>query len=800
MKEKIMNSLTSYRATLFLLVIYALLMAAATIVEKFYGTSVAKVLIYYSPLFFLIQLLLCVAFVRTSIRKRLFTKKKWHYSLVHAAFIVILAGAGVTHLWAKEGLVHLREGEKSHTFWLKENNVQVDLPFELELQDFKLIRYPGSASPSSYESFLKIHTPDGERQAKVYMNNVLDIEGYRFFQASYDADERGTILSVSYDSMGRNITYFGYLGLFIGLVACLLSPNSRFMNARRRLGKLAHSVMLAVILNLLFSINCMANDIPQQHLDAFGRLSMQSASGRMIPVNTFAEELVKKFDMQDVLSIRPEQWILELLTDSPKWASTPIIPVGNTNIKLKYGWTKDRISYRDAFSEDGNYLLADEIITIHHKSPEQRNAYDKDMIKLDEHINILHQLFNYQLLRIFPSPNGAVNNLWLAAGDDMSIVNPTASDSIKTLSDSYIKTIQASMNSGKWSGADKALEAIRKYQINHGAHLIDDNKITAEIIFNKYSFLNLCKKIYLIFGGLLLLFTFYFWFNSEKNYLQKVKLVLMHCVGAGLLMHTVALILRCYISGYAPWSNSYETMVSMAWIATMGGLLFARRDSMTCALATLLGGIALFVSELNWMDPQITPLVPVLKSPWLMFHVAALMASYGLLGISCFIGAISLILSRFSGNNKIINIQAKRLTLINEMLQIMGLAFMVIGIFLGAIWANESWGRYWGWDPKETWALISMIVYAAILHARWFYSKDKDNDRLFNLLSLWGFLSVLMTYFGVNYFLSGMHSYGNTSGLSGTNVTLWISCALFFLIPSVWAYYPPRKSPTEFIK
>lgn len=232
-------------------------------------------------------------------------------------------------------------------------------------------------------------------------------------------------------------------------------------------------------------------------------------------------------------------------------------------------------------------------------------------------------------------------------------------------------------------------------------------------------------------------------------------------------------------------------MVSIAWVSAMGGILFSKRDSMTCALATLLGGIALFVSELNWMDPQITPLVPVLKSPWLMFHVAALMASYGLLGICCLIGTINLVLTKFSVKYEIISIQIKRLTLINEMLLIIGLIFMVIGIFLGAVWANESWGRYWGWDPKETWTLISMIVYAFILHIHWFYPTT--NFKRFNLLSQLGFLSVLMTYFGVNYFLNGMHSYGNTSSLSSVNIAIFIAVILFFTIPGIIAYYPSKN-------
>lgn len=413
------------------------------------------------------------------------------------------------------------------------------------------------------------------------------------------------------------------------------------------------------------------------------------------------------------------------------------------------------------------------------------------MIKLDERINIMHQLFNFQLMRIFPSPGGKANNLWLAAGDDLSIVDPITSDTIKSMFDNYRRSVQMGQDKKIWVEADKALEIIDQYQKTHGSHLINERKIKAEIIYNKYNFLDICKKIDFIVGGLLLILTFYSWFYPNSHFLKRVKILLIFCIGIGLLIHSCTLILRWYISGYAPWSNSYETMISISLVSVMGGILFSKRDSMTCALATLLGGIALFVSELNWMDPQITPLVPVLKSPWLMFHVAALMASYGLLGICCLIGTINLILTKFSVKYEIISIQIKRLTLINEMLLIIGLIFMVIGIFLGAVWANESWGRYWGWDPKETWALISMIVYSFILHIHWFYPIT--NSRRFNLLSQLGFLSVLMTYLGVNYFLNGMHSYGNVSSLSSVNIAILIAVISFFTVPGVIAFYPFKK-------
>jgi cytochrome c-type biogenesis protein CcsB len=200
-------------------------------------------------------------------------------------------------------------------------------------------------------------------------------------------------------------------------------------------------------------------------------------------------------------------------------------------------------------------------------------------------------------------------------------------------------------------------------------------------------------------------------------------------------------------------------MVYVSWASVFAGLLFVRRSTITFALAILFAGIILFVSGLNWMDPQINLLVPVLKSPWLMFHVAIIVAAYGFFGISCLTGITNLIMQSIGGKKHSMLVErVKELTIINEMSLWIGLALMSIGTFLGAVWANESWGRYWGWDPKETWALITIVVYAICLHLR--LVKKWDNVRLFNLASVIAFLSVLMTYFGVNYFLSGMHSYG----------------------------------------
>lgn len=795
MKEKLYRFLASYKATILLMLLYAFLMALATVIEKNQGTPVAKAIIYYSPLFLLLQLALVVNFLCVTIRHRLFSSGKWVYLLLHGAFVVILTGALLTHLFGQEGMMHLREGEKSDLIMMKSGDGQTGhtLPFEVELIDFELIRYPGSQSPSSYESKLRLHVDGEKTDKKIYMNNVLDLKGYRFFQASYDADEKGTILSVSYDVAGRTVTYCGYALLFIALLACFLEKNSRF----RKLGRQLNSLRFLVLSGSLCLLGCAsyANAhslvIPASHAERFGALPMQSINGRIIPVNTFASEVLRKLQAgQTVDGLTSDQFLLSLLVAPTEWAHKPLIKIEEPEIVQYYNWQQGRISYRDAFDAAGFYKLGEKVEEAYVKSPEARTRFDKELMKLDEKINTLHQLFNFQLVRLFPISTDTVYHRWHAPGDDLADLSAEDSLSVISLFRQYRTEVQKAVATGEWSKADSALEAIHQYQQKNNTGLdISADKIQAEINYNKQNLLSHCKKGYLILGGLLLVFSFSGWIRrNEKTWEKRVRTLLSVGVLLCFVLHTYSLGMRWYISGYAPWSNSYETMVCLAWASVLGGLLFAKRSFIAFSLATLFGGVVLFVSGLNWMDPQITPLVPVLKSPWLMFHVATLIAAYGFLGISCMIGTTNLIASAFitRQNRDLLSARITQLSIINEMSLLIGLALMTVGIFLGAIWANESWGRYWSWDPKETWALITTIVYAAVLHIRWFWKKE--NDRLFNLLSQLAFLSVLMTYFGVNYLLSGMHSYGSNAGLSALPWWVYLLCVLFFLLPGIAAY------------
>lgn len=795
MKGRILKTLSSSVTTVILLLLYAAGLAVATFVEKYQGTSLARSLVYHSPLFFILQMLLVVNFVATAIRRRWIRKGKWGFLLTHFALIVILTGALTTFLFGQEGIMHLREGETSNQILVRGEGGDAvhTLPFSVELKHFTLTRYPGSSSPSSFESQVVVHV-DGERRLeRIYMNNVLDVRGYRFFQSSYDQDERGTVLSVNSDVTGRRITYAGYALLLLGFVFSMLGRESRFMRLHFRLKALRNAakagcVWLAIA-GTPFSVEAKEDasylvqtvqryKVSREHAEKFGALPVQSGSGRMMPVNTLSSEILRKLHRADKFgSLSPDQFLLSLLAMPEMWMRVPLIAVSNAELVRCYGLTPGACAYIEAFDADGNYKLQEKLEEAYGREPALRTRFDRDLMKLDEQMNLFSQLIHRQRLNLFPR-EGDPDQKWYAPGDDLSVFEGKDSMFVSRIMDWYLSEVEEGMKSGDWTKADEIAGMIHTYQQAKGGGAdISPERIQTELKYNRLQVFRSCKTGYLALGGLLLLCSFVMLFRRSR-WLRAAVAIL----GAGVLVvfhfHMAGMAMRWYIGGYAPWSNSYETMVYVAWATVCGGLFFARRSVMTLALATLLGGIVLFVSGLSWMDPQITPLVPVLKSPWLMFHVAVIVAAYGFFGIGCLLGLTNLSLMAVAGRRNAVVLKARiaELSILNEMALWVGLAFMTVGTFLGAVWANESWGRYWGWDPKETWALITVVCYAAVTHLH--LLRRQYSPWLFNLSSVLAFATVLMTFFGVNYFLSGMHSYGQNDGIQGVSAYLYGALAV----------------------
>lgn len=561
-----------------------------------------------------------------------------------------------------------------------------------------------------------------------------------------------------------------------------------------------------------FHQNNLPNPLPltEEEVAHFGRLLVQTPQGRIEPIDTYASELLRKLYHRDhYQQLDGICWLIHLLADPVRWVHEPLLELGNKSLRAELLQANGRqstnhsnkhIALADLFTDQGAYIPAQRVETAYAKPAKIRNKRDKELIKLDEKVNILYGLITGHMLAIFPStalplpsstdtlsrttahternstapdspldsqPGIATARLrWYSTGDDLHGLPASDSAFIVTALRNYLTALS---DTNRMAAEQRIglLHTLEQYQQSHAAGTLPSlAQINAEIFYNHADIFRTAFRGYLILGFLLLVAIFC------RPQLQRNKLLFVHLprllIALILLLflwQSIGLGLRWYISGRAPWTNAYESMVYVGWITVLAGLLFARRSTLTLALATLMGGVVLFVSNLNWLDPQITPLVPVLKSYWLMIHVSVITASYGFFGIGAITGLAALIAI-------ILGRPQRELRIIGELTLLIGLVLLAAGIFLGAIWANESWGRYWGWDPKETWALITLLVYAFITHSH--HIPRLNNDYAFAAMSLTAIASVLMTFFGVNYYLSGLHAYGGSGEISLAPVIIGI--------------------------
>jgi len=656
----------------------------------------------------------------------------------------------------------------------------IKLPFAIKLTDFQLDRYPGSQSPMSYASEVVLIDKEQhiEEPFRIFMNHVLDHRNYRFFQSSYDQDEKGTVLSVNHDP-GTLPTYIGYLMLAIGLFGSLFVKGGRF----RQLGSLAKRAAeekeklaagLVAALLLVFApqsakadTNPMIKQITafdKAHADKFGRLITQDTGGRMKPIDTLSTEILHKINRGDaILGLNANQILLSMMLMPEAWRDIKMIRTSNPAINkiIGIGENEKTAAFNQFFEnpeEMAGYKLNKYVDEAIRKAPGKRDKFDKAVLQVDERVNVAYMVYTGALLNIWPDISDA-NHKWVATIDAINSFPPQESMVVRYLAVQWFSAIDEAVKSGDWSKADKALTAIAEHQRKAGASVYpDQGKIDLEIWYNHANIFERLWPLYFLIGFVLLVFAFAHIINPRirLGIFAKGAYVLLVLF---FIAHTVGLAIRWYISGHAPWSNGYESMIYIGWASVLAGFIFSRRSPITLAATSILAGLILFVAHLNWMDPQVTNLVPVLQSYWLSIHVSMITASYGFLGLGALLGFITLILFIFNRGKRAhsISLSIKELNAIDEMSLLVGLSMLTVGNFLGGVWANESWGRYWGWDPKETWALVTILVYAVVVHVR--FIKKLYTPYMYSVISLLAFTSVLMTYFGVNYYLKGMHSY-----------------------------------------
>jgi len=638
------------------------------------------------------------------------------------------------------------------------------LPFSLKLNEFVLERYPGSESPSGYRSEITLIDEENNiaRPYSIYMNNVLKYRGYRFYQSSYDLDEQGTILAVNNDTAGMLVTYTGYGLLFVFIIVSLFNRNSVFhriggeyWNSPLRKG--AAMILFMLILSGFGSARAQKMIPDKEGSGEFGRVLVQDHKGRTKPLLTLSSDIMRKVTRENSFEgLTPMQFFMGIYLDFDNWRNYPVIRISNRDLQNMLGIKGDYASFNDMLDPagGGTYKLSHEVNVAYSLAPGERRKFDKEVMKVDERMNIVYMIYSGAFLRIFPLRDGS--HTWgapmdalksaLNREDSLYVANiiPSLAGALETRNQAMVRNITRSLSDYQ--------KRFTEYEIP------SESKIKAEILYYRLKIFERLFPFYAATGTILLIMLIIMILigrDAVPWLVRSFGLVLF----AGFLLHTFGLGLRWYISGHSPMSNGYESMLFISWVTVLAGFIFSRRSPFTLPATGLLASFALLVAHMSFMDPEITNLVPVLKSYWLTLHVSVITGSYGFLGLGAVLALINMVLIILinSRNRERISGNIDNLTVICYKTLTLGLYFLTTGTFLGAIWANESWGRYWGWDPKETWSLITIVVYTLVVHSRMI--PGMKDIFTFNLLALFAFFSVLMTYFGVNYYLSGLHSY-----------------------------------------
>ncbi|MCC6817222.1 MAG: cytochrome c biogenesis protein CcsA [Saprospiraceae bacterium] len=709
----------------------------------------------------------------------------------------------------KEFLITGRKGGEGRPASLSVNNTSfkidygstiIQLPFAIQLRNFKMEKYPGTNNASSYESEVTLLDPSKSihEDHRIYMNNILEYRGYRFFQSSYDPDELGTVLSVNHDFWGTWISYLGYGLLTLGLIMIFIVRNSRFTFLRQRIRELQkNQLTLLLFLISSFTLFCQNLNIPKtvskEHAQLFSKIITQDHKGRFKPIHTISSEVLRKLSKKNELyNLTADQIFISMNINPAAWENIPLIESGkHEGLLKKLNASKGLLTYRSFFDEEGEYILSEDIRKAQMMNPKDHSVYEKAIIKLDEKVNITNMVLNTRLLKIFPQQNDS-SNTWLCPEDLLRTQYQNNKNGFQEFFfDQYSHAVEHSIESGNWSEPDELINKLNQYQnVVASAIIPSQSKLNTEIFLNKINIFGKLRNYYGLLGLLSLVLFITLIFKPEWNKFKFTKVV-FYFILLFFVFHTIGLGLRWYVSGHAPWSNGYESMIYIAWTSVLAGLIFSHRSLGGMTASCVLAATILLVAGMNWLDPEISPLVPVLKSYWLMIHVSMEAGSYGFLMLGAVIGMLNLLLFiLITRQNKMrIERAIKELTIISEITLIGGLVMVSIGTYLGGVWANESWGRYWGWDAKETWALVTILVYAFILHMR--FIPGLQSIYAYNFASLFGFATVIMTYYGVNYYLSGLHSYA--AGDPVPIPTEVYNAIIALTILSIFGYYFYRK-------
>ena len=722
-----------------------LILITATIVESSKGTAFVRQHIYTSAWFVVLWAALAVVAAVYIVLRKNKSNVSTSVLLVHASFLVILLGAFTSWNMAESGTIHLRQNETTSTMKDEEGKTK-ELGFEVSLKNFNVVNYPGTDAPMDYVTTLTANT----QEIKVSMNNIGSFNGYRFIQSGYDSDMQGTTLGVYHDPWGIGITYTGYALLFISLIATMASKKTRMRHLYRKALSLQGAKAWAV--TALLAVSSFATSANAQEMvkidgdiaDDFGKICVLYNS-RITPINTVATSFVTKLCGKPTWDgLSSNQVFAGWIFDVPYWETVKMIEIKEKKAQELLGINGKWASFDDFWDSYNNYKL-DAPLKKAYKDGDTK--LQKQLRDADEKFNIIRMLYGGEMLKMFPYAGKQGHMQWFAPGQPLGNLKLDEKELV------FIKKsmdyLAESIITGDKARAEEIAKKIYSYQHVRGKAVVPTKfRIYTETFYNKTNAQRLPVMLYLTLS-LLLAIVSTLSLNNGKQ--KKTRLVSSVLTWVMLIHTTLLLALRWFVSGHLPMSNGYETMQFMAWATLIVTLVMQKRFMPVKQFGPLLSSFALLVAMITDGNPQITQLMPVLQSPLLSVHVMVIMFSYALFGLTALIGLQGLIAHHRKQEEK-----EQQLAALSQFLLYPAVALIAIGIFIGAIWANVSWGRYWSWDSKETWALITMLIYSVPLHADIKWLRKAQHMHIYMLLA---FLSVLMTYFGVNYFLSGMHSY-----------------------------------------
>ncbi|MBR1792147.1 MAG: cytochrome c biogenesis protein CcsA [Bacteroidales bacterium] len=747
------------RWTIILLVFAIIAMVAGTLLEKLHGSAFALTHVYRSPWFMALLALILVLGVIVLVRQRLYRRPPT--AGIHFAFALIIVGILLTTFTAQSGRVTLSSDSPSSSFQATDNGRSKDgtFPFEVRLRDFRIVYYPGTHAPQDFVSDISFVDADGTVcDAQVSMNHIARHQGYRFYQSGFD-DEGNVFLTVAHDPWGIACSYAGYIILLLSFVGFFFDSHSNFRQLLRQ--PVAKGAMLFCL--LLTGSATMANGgdaalprtLPKAQAERLGGLYVLY-NDRVCPLQTLATEFTTKlYGKSSYRGLTAEQVLAGWIFYYSDWSDEPMFKIKGPAVRSALGIEGRYASLNDFVSPRGEYRLQKPIDSLSFSDPLRAK-----FLAADEKYNLIAMLYGGQLLKLFPLTDSTGDLHWYSQSDPLPLSLPTDE---YTFIRKHLSYCQELVVFGRFEQLDTVFSKIRAYQERKASdYLPSVTRFSAERLVNRMNFSRVLAMLFITLGLICFAYTLVRMAQGRDLHrgVRLVSVLLLILLAAYLL---VLFILRWYVSTHVPMSNGYETMLFLSLCVAVVALVMQRRQVLALPCGLLLVGFTLLVAMMGGSNPSVTQLMPVLNSPLLCLHVAIIMLAYALLSFAMLNGVGALILdassrrtadeaSLLSPDNPV-----SRLQRISQIILYPAVFCLAIGIFIGAVWANVSWGTYWSWDPKEVWALITLLVYAAPLHARslpWL-----RRPRTFHIYMVVAFLSVLFTYFGVNFLLGGLHSY-----------------------------------------